>query len=128
MKYLKLFETFENGYTVYTGVSLTKWETIWKDKNLTDRITNVTADISFAFDYSYDFETGKYDNVIVEISNIPIEAFVAYREDEYSDDDDFHSMNRMDINEKKNCLDSYSLFLVSLFKYKDIITTKLIKK
>ena len=127
MKYLKLFETFENGYTVYTGISLSKWETIWKDKNLTDKITNVTADVNFAYDYSYNFETGKYEDAVVEISNVPIEAFVAYREDDYSDDDDFHSMNQMDNIEKKNCLDNYSMFLVSLFKYKDIISTELIR-
>ena len=128
-------------YTMYTGISLKQWYNIWKDKNLTDRETNVTDDKSFAADYSYDFETGKYDDVIVEISNIPIDAFVEYRvgndtdeyydeeseEETYADDDDFHTMNDMTNNEKKNIIDSYSLFLVSLYKYKDIISTKLIK-
>ncbi len=143
---VKNFKNFLNenntqGYTMYTGISLKQWENIWKDKNLTDRETNVTDDKSFAADYSYDFETGKYDDIIVEISNIPIDAFVAYRvgndtdeyydeeseEETYADDDDFHTMNDMTINEKKNIIDSYSLFLVSLYKYKDIISTKLIK-
>jgi hypothetical protein len=137
-----LNENIDNGYTMYTGISLKQWENVWKDKNLTDRETNVTDDKSFAFDYSYDFTTGKYDDVIVEISNIPLDAFVAYRvgnvsddyydedseEETYSDDDDFHSMNGMTDDEKKNIIDNYSLFLVSLYKYKDIISTKLIRR
>jgi hypothetical protein len=134
-------ESFTQGYTMYTGISLKQWNNVWKDKNLTDRETNVTDDKSFAFDYSYDFETGKYDDVIVEISNIPLDAFVAYRvgntsddyydeeseEETYADDDDFHTMNGMSNDEKKNIIDNYSLFLVSLYKYKDIISTKLLK-
>jgi hypothetical protein len=126
-------------YTMYTGISLKQWENVWKDKNITDRVTNVTDDKSFAFDYSYDFETGKYDDIIVEISNIPLDAFVAYRvgnesddyydeEETYTDDDDFHSMNDMTDDEKKNIIDNYSLFLVSLYNYKDIISTKLIRR
>lgn len=136
-----LNENSSNTYTMYTGVSLKQWNKIWKDKNLTNSETNVTDDKSFASDYSYDFETGKYDNVIVEISNIPLDAFVAYRigngdeyydeDDEdyetYSDDDDFHTMNNMNDNEKINIIDNYSLFLVSLYEYKDIITTKLLQ-
>jgi hypothetical protein len=132
-----LNENYTQGYTMYTGVSLKRWNNIWKDKNLTDRETNVTDDKTFAFDYSYDFETGEYDDVIVEISNIPLDAFVAYRvgnasdeeseEETYADDDDFHTMNNMSDDEKKNIIDSYSLFLVSLYKYKDIISTKLLK-
>jgi len=127
---------------MYTGISLKQWNNVWKDKNLTDRETNVTDDKSFAFDYSYDFETGKYYDVIVEISNIPLDAFVAYRvgntsddyydeeseEETYADDDDFHTMNEMSNDEKKNIIDNYSLFLVSLYKYKDIISTKLLKR
>jgi hypothetical protein len=137
-----LNENISNGYTMYTGISLKQWENVWKDKNLTDRETNVTDDKSFAFDYSYDFTTGKYDDVIVEISNITLNAFVAFRvvnvsddyydedgeEETYSDDDDFHSMNGMTDDEKKNIIDNYSLFLVSLYKYKDIISTKLIRR
>jgi hypothetical protein len=126
-------------YTMYTGISLKQWENVWKDKNITDRVTNVTDDKSFAFDYSYDFETGKYDDIIVEISNIPLDAFVAYRvgnesddyydeEETYTEDDDFHSMNDMTDDEKKNIIDNYSLFLVSLYNYKDIISTKLIRR
>jgi hypothetical protein len=137
-----LNENISNGYTMYTGISLKQWENVWKNKNLTDRETNVTDDKSFAFDYSYDFETGKYDDVIVEISNIPLDAFIAYRvgnttddyydeeseEETYVDDDDFHTMNDMNDVEKKDTIDNYSLFLVSLYKYKDIISTKLIKR
>lgn len=81
----------------------------------------------FAFDYSYDFETGNYDDVIVEISNIPLDAFVGYRDDEYADDEDFESMNDLGDNDKMRIIDNYSLFLVSLYQYRDIINTKLIE-
>jgi hypothetical protein len=37
-------------------------------------------------------------------------------------------MNGMTDDEKKNIIDNYSLFLVSLYKYKDIISTKLIRR
>jgi hypothetical protein len=141
-KIKKLNENITKTYTMYSGISLKQWENIWKNKKLTDRETNVTDDKSFAFDYSYDFETGKYDDVIVEISNIPLDAFVAYRvgnnydeyydedseEESYADDDDFHSMNEMSDEEKIKIIDKYSLFLVSLYKYKNIISTKLIEK
>jgi hypothetical protein len=56
---------------MYSGISLSKWEEIWKNKNLKDMPTNVTSNIHFAFDYSYDFKTGNYEDVVVEISNIP---------------------------------------------------------
>jgi hypothetical protein len=128
MKYIKTFENMKNTYTMYSGISLSKWEEIWKDKNLRDMPTNVTSDIDFAFDYSYDFKTGNYDDAVVEISNIPIEAFVSCREDEYEDDDDFIPLNNMNNKEKEYYLDNYSLFVVYLFKYKDIIETKLIQK
>jgi len=128
MKYLKYFETLNNGYTMYSGISLSKWEEIWKDKDLKNKLTNVTSDIEFAYDYSYDFKTGNYDDVVVEISNIPTEAFVAYREDEYSDDDDFISIDNMNNNEKVYYINNYSLFIVNLFPYKDIIQTKLLKR
>lgn len=132
-KYINTFkqrmlnESISKTYTMYSGISLKQWNNIWKDKNLTDRLTNVTSDQSFAFDYSYDFETGNYDDVIVEISNIPLDAFVGYRDDEYADDEDFESMNDLDDNDKVRIIDNYSLFLVSLYQYKDIIKTKLIE-
>jgi hypothetical protein len=122
-----LKENYSQTYTMYGGISLKQWENVWKNKNLTDRLTNVTSDKSFAFDYSYDFETGKYDDVIVEISNIPLDAFVGYRDEEYSDDEDFETMNDLSDDEKKRIIDNYSLFLVSLYDYRDIISTKLIE-
>lgn len=129
---MKTFENFinENGITMYTGISEDKWESIWKDKNLKDRVTNVTSDIYFAAGYSYNYDNGKLSSkrTIVEISNIPIEAFVAYRDDEYGDDDDFESMNNLSNKEKYNIIDSYSLFLVDLFPFKDKIKTRLIIK
>ena len=57
-------------YTMYNGVSRKVWETVWKDKNLKDRETNLTTELDFAMDYSYDFETGNYDDLVVEIGNI----------------------------------------------------------
>lgn len=120
-------ENLSKSYTMYSGISLKQWDNIWKNKNLTDRLTNVTNDQSFAFDYSYDFETGNYDDVIVEISNIPLDAFVGYRDDEYADDEDFESMDDLSDNDKMRIIDNYSLFLVSLYQYKDIIKTKLIE-
>lgn len=114
-------------YTMFTGVSLKQWNTIWKNKNLIDRFTNVTDDENLAFDFSYDFETGSYDDTVVEISNIPLDAFVGYRDDNYSNDEDFESMENMSDKEKENIIYSYSMFLVSLYKYKKVISTKLIK-
>ena len=62
-------------YTMYTGVSREVWDNVWKNKNLKDRETNLTTDLNFAMDYSYNFQTGKYEDLVVEIGNIPIEAF-----------------------------------------------------
>jgi len=115
-------------HTMYSGITLEAWENIWKNKNFKDKVTNVTDDIDFALNYSYNFKTGKYEDVVVEISNIPLEAFIAYREDEYNDDEDFNSMEELLDNEKQNIIKSYSLFLVNLYPYKNQITTKLIQK
>lgn len=125
--WMVLKENYSETYTMYSGISLKQWDNIWKNKNLSDRETNVTSDESFAFDYSYDFETGKYDDVIVEISNIPLDAFIGYRDEEYSDDGDFETMNILSDYEKKKIINNYSLFILSLYEYKDIISTKLIK-
>ena len=45
-------------FTMYSGISKESWNKIWKNRNLKDKLTNVTSDISFAYDYSYDFNTG----------------------------------------------------------------------
>lgn len=123
-----LKENSTQTYKMYSGVSLEAWENIWKNKNFKDKTTNVTDDIDFAFDYSYNFKTGKYEDIVVEISNIPLEAFIAYRVDEYSDDEDFNPMEELSDIEKQNIIKSYSLFLVNLYPYKNQITTKLIQK
>lgn len=123
-----LKENSTQTYKMYSGITLEAWENIWKNKNFKDKVTNVTDDIDFALDYSYNFKTGKYEDVVVEISNIPLEAFIAYREDEYNDDEDFNSMEELLDNEKQNIIKSYSLFLVNLYPYKNQITTKLIQK
>lgn len=115
-------------YVMYSGVSLSKWQSIWKDKKLIDKLTNVTSDIDFAFDYSYDFKTGKYDDLVVEISNIPLGAFVAYRDSDYLDDDDFETMNNLSDDEKKRIIKYNELFLVNLYTYRDIIEVKLLNR
>lgn len=114
-------------YTMYNGVSRKVWETVWKDKNLKDRETNLTTELDFAMDYSYDFETGNYDDLVVEIGNIPLNAFIGYRSKKYKDDDDFKDMSNLPIDKKKIVLDKYSLFLANLFPYKNQITIKLIE-
>jgi len=110
VKHIQTFEGFlneniqEKGIIMFSGITRDKWISIWKDKNLTDRLTNVTDDEDFAIDYSYNFKTGEYEDIYVEISNIPIDAFVAYREEDYEDDNDFHDMENMTKDEKYNIL------------------------
>lgn len=122
-----LNENVTNGITMLTGISRDKWDSIWKDKNFVDKLTNVTSDEDFAIDYSYNFKTGEYEDMYVEISNIPINSFVGYREDDYEDDDDFQSMNDMTDIEKLKIINNNSLFLVDLFPYKNVVSTKLVE-
>ena len=124
---IKIFEKYnQTGYSMYSGITHENWNNIWKNKNLTDRLTNVTSDLDFAYDYSYNFKTGEYEDVAVEISDIPIEAFVSYREEDYNDDDDFISMENMSNEEKENIIEIETLFLVDLYPHVNIIQTKLI--
>lgn len=117
----------EDTFTMYSGITLKKWDEIWKNKNLINKLTNVTSDIDFASDYSYNFETGTYEDLVIEISNIPIDAFVGYRRNSYKNDDDFHNISNFDKNKKINIINKYSLFLVDLYNYMDTIKVKLIK-
>ena len=128
MKHLKGYKLFEsnNGYTMYSGITNDKWLEIWKDKKLKDRLTNVTSDYDFALDYSYNFKTGQYEDLVIEISNIPLEAFVAYRDEDYNDDDDFNDMTMLDDNVKSSIIKSNSLFLVNLYLFKDEVSIRLI--
>lgn len=121
-----LLENKNITYTMYTGISKASWENIWKDKSLKDKYTNLTTDFNFAMDYSYDFETGKYDDLVVEISNIPIDAFIAYRNKNYADDDDYKDMINLSLDKKISLLNKKSLFIADLYKYKDQISIKLI--
>lgn len=120
-------ENVNNTYTMYSGISLDAWKKIWKNKNFKDIETNVTSEQENAFDFSYDFNTGEYNDIIVEISNIPLDSFIAYRNNKYKDDDDFYSMNKMTIQKKQNIIDKKTMFLINLFLYKNQVTTKLIK-
>ena len=111
-------EQINETYTMYSGISLDEWENIWEEKNIKDRITNVSSDLFFAIGYSYNYSDGDLMKLrtVVKIDNIPLEAFVSYRNDEYDDDDDdFYSMNNLPDEEKKNILNNNSLFLVNLF-------------
>jgi hypothetical protein len=117
----------ERTYTMYSGISKKAWETIWSTMDLHDRETNVTTDLTIASEYSYCFESEEYDDLVIEISNIPKEAFVACRDDDYADDDDFISFHDLEDSDILYNIEHYSLFLVDLFKYKDSIKVKLIK-
>ena len=119
----------EKTYTVYTGLSKSSYNKNWKHKSLIkDRLTNVTFDEDFAVDYSYDFNTGIYDDIVLELSNVPLNAFIAYRKNNYKDDDDFISMINMNSDKKINIIEKYDLFLIDVFYFKDIININLIKK
>ena len=114
-------------YTLYSGITLEAWNNIWRDKNLANKTTNVTSDLAFSLDYSYNFTTGKYEDLAIEISNIPLEAFVSVRQDDYEDDDDFDSLNGLSKEDKKNLIESSTLFLLNLQPYKSQIEIKLIR-
>jgi hypothetical protein len=121
-----LSESPQPTYTMYSGITGDAWEKIWKDKNFTDKVTNVTNDEDFALDYSYNFKTGKYEDKYVEISNIPLNAFVSVRDRDYEDDDDFESIEDLGDRKKIEAIKYNDLFLVNLFPYKSQIKTKLI--
>ncbi len=115
-----------NNFKVYSGITKESWDKIWRDKNLSKKETNATSDLDFALDYSYSFKTGKYENLAVEISNIPLAAFVAVRDRDYDDDDDFESLNDLSDKDKLKIIESNSLFLLNLEPYKEIINVTLI--
>ena len=123
---LGLEESLQPTYTMYSGITGEAWEKIWKNKNFRDKVTNVTNDEDFALDYSYNFKTGKYEDKYVEISNIPLNAFVSVRDRDYEDDDDFESIEGLDNEKKINAIKYNDLFLVNLFPYKSQIKTKLV--
>lgn len=131
MKYIKNYKVFEDKeikkYDMYSGITKEAWNSIWKNKKLKDRETNVTSDLNFASDYSYNFKTGKYEDLVVVIKNIPLEAFVSVRDEDYEDDNDFESIESLSNIEKKRIIEHNSLFLVNLYPYKDIIETELIE-
>lgn len=121
-----LNESPQPTYTMYSGITGDAWEKIWKDKNFIDKVTNVTNDEDFALDYSYNFKTGEYEDKYVEISNIPLDAFVSVRDRDYGDDDDFEPIADLNNEEKINAIESNDLFLVNLLPYKSQIKTTLI--
>lgn len=114
-------------YTMYSGITMQSWEKYWKNKNLLNKWTNVSSDFNFAIDYSYNFNTGEYEDLVMEISNIPLAAFMAYRKKRYKNDDDYHLMSKMEFDKKIYIIDNYELFLVDLYNHKDIVQLKLLK-
>lgn len=117
-----------NKFKLYSGITKESWDNIWKDKKLSKKETNATSDLDFAFDYSYSFKTGEYEDLAVEINNIPLEVFVAARDEDYEDNDDFESLNGLSNEDKLKSIDSNSLFLLNLEPYKDVIEVTLIDK
>lgn len=113
---------------LYTGITKDSWEKIWKEKKLINKLTNMTDDLDFALDYSYNFSTGKYEDIAIEISKIPIDAFISFRDIDYEDDEDFENLDTFSEDEKIKKINENSLFLIDLFKYKDVIEVKLIDK
>lgn len=113
---------------LYSGITLDSWNNVWKNKNLLNKNTNVTKDESFAIDYSYNFNTGTYEDLIIEISNIPLEAFVGYRTKNYKNDEDYKIFKENISEDKKiEIINKHSLFLLNLEKYKNTIKINLIK-
>lgn len=123
-----LNENTDNNVTfdMYSGISKDAYETIWKNKNIDDKLTNVTSDFSTAYDFSYDFKTGTYDDTVIKICNIPLDAFIGYRGKRYKDDDDFKIMTKMKDSKKIDIIEKYDLFLVNLKPYINIIEIKLV--
>lgn len=123
-----LNENTDNNVTfdMYSGISKDAYETIWKNKNIDDKLTNVTSDFSTAYDFSYDFKTGTYDDTVIKICNIPLDAFIGYRGKRYKDDDDFKIMTKMKDSKKIDIIEKYDLFLVNLKPFINKIEIKLI--
>lgn len=114
--------------SIYSGITKESWDKVWKDKNLLSKETNATSDLDFAFDYSYNFKTGEYENLAIKITNVPLEAFVAVRGDDYEDDNDFETLNGLSDKDKLNLIESSSLFLLDLVPYIKSIEVTLISK
>ncbi len=104
------------------------WKNIWNKKNISNKETNVTSNFDFALDYSYNFNTGVYEELVIKIENIPLEAFVSYREENYEDNEDLNNITNLSNKEKTDLINSESLFLVDLFPYKDLLKITLISK
>ena len=121
-----LSEEINNTYEMYSGITKEMWNKVWKNKNFTNRETNVTSDIDFASDYSYNFKTGKYEDLVVVIKNIPVDAFSAVRFEDYADDDDVESMEGKSDAAKHELIKFNTLFLINLYQYKNQIETELI--
>ena len=122
-----LGESNQPTFTMYSGITGDAWKKIWKNKNFIDKVTNVTNDEDFALDYSYNFKTGEYEEKYVEISNIPLDAFVSVRDRDYEDDDDFESLEDLPDDKKITAIKLNDLFLVNLLPFKNQIKTRLIE-
>jgi hypothetical protein len=105
----------------YSGlVNKEIYNKIWKTKNFVKgKLTNVSIDFNEALGFSWD------DSSVVKISNVPLEAIVGVRKDNYTDDEDYTPLsdNISRIHELKNS----SMFVLDLFLYRNIIKTELIE-
>jgi hypothetical protein len=105
--------------TFFTGLyDKSAWTKVWKNKNLKNRLTNVSTSYQTALEFSWD-----KDFSVVEISNVPIEAITGFRKESYSDDEDYTILNNN--KERQQALNIYDMFLLNLFPYKTTIKTKL---
>ena len=106
-------------YTFYSGIDENKWNSIWKNKELIDRETNMTDNYFEALEFSW-------DGTVIEVSNIPTEAIIGVRDEEYLNDEDWINVSMFSNQEKNKYINSSSLFLVNLFSYKNQINVKLV--
>ncbi len=113
-----LFESNVEHYTLYLGTNINDWKNIWKDKKLKNIPTHMTKDPSYAVGHG---------SVIVEIDNIPLEAFIEYFDGNWEKDDAGYISMKNDTNDKKkNIVNSNDIFLLNLYPYKKVINTKLL--
>ena len=117
----------DNMFEMYSGISKESYKNIWKDKKINNRLTNVTSNFDTALDFSYDFKNGIYNDTVIKISNIPIDAFIGYRGERYQNDDDYKDMSKMRIPRKLSVLNKYNMFIVNLYPFKEQIKIELVK-
>ena len=115
-------------FNVFTGITEKAKKEIWEPKKIINKLTNVTTDYNTALDFSYDFETGKYDDLVAKISDIPIQAFQYYRKKDYQHDGDITYFEDKSLKEKWSIIKNETMFLINIYPYLDIININFIKR